>query len=243
VTLPDGQFLGTRLAVARRHLATSGGVRVRPPQRLHLDGVTLLAPAYQGERRLPAQQAEISAVQSAASQRRSQVRVWEAATEGSGLASRLRDDARSGAFALHIAGHGETAPEGAGAFRLDLGLDALTATEWRELAAGGRAPPFLFLNACNLAQVEPVAGVADGWAPASLQSGVAGFVGGLWPIGDQAAAEAARVFYEAALEGVPVAEALQLTRIQFLRTGDPTFLAYVYYGDPRLTFEVAAPAR
>jgi len=243
VALPDGQLLGTRLAVARWHLAESGGVRMRPPQRLRLDGVSLLAPAYQGRRRLPAQEAEVEAVRGAA-RGRGEVRVWidEAASGRSWLQARLQDDGQAGAYALHFAGHGEVDPGGAGAYRLDLGQDGLTSTEWRELAAGGRAPPFLFLNACNLAQVERVAGLADGWAPASLEAGVAGYVGGLWPIGDRAAAEAARVFYEAALAGVPVAEALRRTRARFLEAGDPTFLAYVYYGDPRLAFEVAAPA-
>lgn len=243
VALPDGQLLGTRLAVARWHLAESGGVRMRPPQRLRIDGVSLLAPGYQGSRRLPAQQAEIEAVRQVAARQRGQVRVWEEAGERGGLEQRLRDDREAGAWLLHFAGHGELDPGGAGSYRLDLGQDGLTATEWRELAAGDRAPPFLFLNACNLAQVERVAGLADGWAPASLEAGVAGYVGGLWPIGDRAAAEAARVFYEAALDGVPVAEALRRTRRRFLEAGDPTFLAYVYYGDPRLAFEVAAPGR
>ncbi len=242
VALPDGQLLGTRLAVARWHLAESGGVRMRPPQRLRLDGVSMLAPAYQGERRLPAQQAEIEAVRDAVAGRLGQVRVFtpeEAAGRG-GLAARLRDDGQAGAFALHFAGHGDVDPGGAGSYRLALGADGLSATEWREVAGGGRAPPFLFLNACNLAQVERVAGMADGWAPASLEAGVAGYVGGLWPIGDRAASEAARVFYDAALDGAPVAEALRRTRQRFLLSGDPTFLAYVFYGDPRLAFEVGA---
>lgn len=244
VALPDGQLLGTRLAVARWHLAVTGGVRMRPPQRLRIDGVSMLAPAYQGSRRLPAQEAEVEAVRGAA-RGRGQVRVWmeEEAAGRSWLRERLQDDGRAGAYALHFAGHGEVDPGGAGAYRLDLGQDGLTSTEWREVAAGGRAPPFLFLNACNLGQVDRVAGLADGWAPASLEAGVAGYVGGLWPIGDRAAAEAARVFYEAALAGVQVAEALRRTRARFLEAGDPTFLAYVYYGDPRLAFEVAAPAR
>ena len=36
---------------------------------------------------------------------------------------------------------------------------------------------------------------------------------------------------------VPVSAAIQEVRRQFLETGDPTWLAYVYYGDVNLTVQ------
>jgi hypothetical protein len=36
-----------------------------------------------------------------------------------------------------------------------------------------------------------------------------------------------------------VAEALRATRARFYVTGDPTYLAYAYYGDPNLRLTVS----
>jgi len=237
VALPSGRLLGQKFAVARFHHGPDGQDR-RPPPQLRVDGVALLAPSYAGARQLKAQLAEVEAVRAAAGGGRAKVLLREELGKVEGLERTLEQDRQAGAYVFHFAGHGRTSPEGAGDYQLDLGQEGLSAREWGELITGGRAPPFLFLNACNLAKVEQVAGLVDGWAPKSIRAGVTGYIGGLWPIGDRAASEAAGLFYVAAFEGVPVAEALRRVRLRFDQTGDPTFLAYVYYGDPDLRLEV-----
>jgi|SRR6266436_9868666 CHAT domain-containing protein len=82
--------------------------------------------------------------------------------------------------------------------------------------------------------------VLDGWAGAILQSGASGFIGGLWPLSDSGAADFSRLFYsdlrDALAQKLPalVAELLRKARRRFLETGDPTFMAYAFYGDTRL---------
>jgi CHAT domain-containing protein len=90
-------------------------------------------------------------------------------------------------------------------------------------------------NACDVGQAHRVAHVVYGWGPAVLEVGASGYIGGLWPLGDQGAAAFAGLFYPPLAQGpVAVAELLRLTRRHFYETGDPTFLAYVYYGDAHL---------
>jgi hypothetical protein len=80
----------------------------------------------------------------------------------------------------------------------------------------------------------------DGWAPALLEGGAPGYVGGLWALDDRAAADFASVFYEtldASLDRygeASVAEVLRTTRQRYHRNGEATFLAYVLYGHPEL---------
>ena len=122
----------------------------------------------------------------------------------------------------------------------DSRLDALT---WRGLTTGsGAAPPpsLFFFNACDLGVAESQAGTVSGWAPAVLDSGAGGFIGGLWPLHDRAASRFALRFYSdfqgGAGAGKPlaVAQALQRARAQFFDTGDATYMGYVYYGDVNL---------
>ena len=74
-----------------------------------------------------------------------------------------------------------------------------------------------------------------------LVTGASGFIGGMWPLTDRTAAVFSTSFYgdiSGQLKSGPVyvAEVLQQVRSQFYETGDPTSLAYVYYGDPLFRF-------
>ncbi len=68
----------------------------------------------------------------------------------------------------------------------------------------------------------------------------AGYIGGLWSLGDEGAARFATSFYNRirerleAGEEARLTEVLRATRREFLENGDPTFLAYVFYGNPEL---------
>lgn len=99
--------------------------------------------------------------------------------------------------------------------------------------------PLIFFNACEVGQSYQIANFVEGWAPALLESGASGYIGGLWPIGDKGAAEFAINFYTNLEKGlqqgpVKIAEALRKTRRLFCETGDPTFLSYTYFGNPNL---------
>ncbi len=104
--------------------------------------------------------------------------------------------------------------------------------------------PLFFFNACDLGQAHEVSGGLDGWAPAVLETGAVGYIGGLWPLDDESASAFSRRFYEAVAEAltkgpVRVGDALASVRRRFFRTGDPTWLAYVYYGDVNLELTAA----
>jgi CHAT domain-containing protein len=111
---------------------------------------------------------------------------------------------------------------------------------WRGLAPHAqKAHPLFFFNACDVGQAQHVLNFVDGWAPAVLEAGASGYIGGLWPLADRGAAEFAVSFYDLVGAELPqgsvnVADALRKTRQLFYKNGDPTFLAYVYYGDPNL---------
>jgi hypothetical protein len=92
---------------------------------------------------------------------------------------------------VHFAGHGEvagrTAVERRFAIRLEDG--AFDVMDWRGAAAGqGRERALFFFNACDVGQAESIAGAVEGWAPAVLARGAAGYIGGLWPLNDDPAA-------------------------------------------------------
>lgn len=145
---------------------------------------------------------------------------------------------------IHFAGHGEVQqsfeniPEYVILLE-DAKLDLLT---WRGIASGSpRNNPFFFFNACDVGQSHNVANFVDGWAPAVLETGASGYIGGLWPLGDASAADFAVRFYEILDDKlkdgpVNVADLLRETRKNFTENGDPTFLAYIYYGDPNFEF-------
>jgi CHAT domain-containing protein len=150
------------------------------------------------------------------------------------------------AGAIHFSGHGYLPDQAAGApdYAIELEDRRLDVTTWRGLAGGAVRPPypFYFFNACDVGESRAIANFVEGWGPAALDSGAAGYVGGLWPLLDQAAADFAVRFYgyvdrQLQADGrVSVAAALANTRRGFYETGDPTFLAYAFYGDANLRF-------
>jgi hypothetical protein len=142
---------------------------------------------------------------------------------------------------LHYAGHGKARPgalPGVERYALRLEDRELDLATFRQHAvwtdSEGAGGPLVFLNACEVGRAEGTYGWVDGWGPAALVSGAAGFVGGLWALGDAGAEVFMERFYENALAGVPVAEAVRRARSAYVREADPTLVAYVYYGDPEL---------
>jgi CHAT domain-containing protein len=229
--LDGGSFLGTRFRVARWHLAESGGIRPRPDTVVALDSALAIAPEYRANEALPAQAREFAAVRAALGDRLRLV-----APTRSALRDAIRG-ARGGV--LHFAGHGEIAAGERPQYVLRLADERITSDDWRGMMRAP-GPLLVFLNACDLGQASRAAGIVDGWAPAVLDAGGAGYIGGMWPLADGAAADFAARFYAALERGAPVSEAVRAARRAFFETGDPTYLAYVFYGSPHL---VLAPRR
>ncbi|WP_352951042.1 CHAT domain-containing protein [Mesorhizobium sp. M1148] len=144
---------------------------------------------------------------------------------------------------IHFSGHGEVNQPSSGrpVFAIDLVDQSLDPDTWAALvaAAHGKGNPFYFFNACDTGRSQMLGGFVQGWGPAVLAGGASGFIGGMWPLTDRAAAAFSTDFYggiSTRIKDGPVylAEILQDVRREFYRTGDPTYLAYTFYGNANL---------
>jgi hypothetical protein len=234
----EGNFLGIDFRIARWHVSTGTTQLDRPPPQLLFEPIFVIAPEEAGNLRLPHQADELKSLESLKGFQRLPARMTSVATA-------LHTQAGG---VIHFAGHGVVQQQPSGVFEYairlqDANLDLLT---WRGLAAHQTGShPFIFFNACEVGQANRVANFVDGWAPAVLEAGASGYVGGLWPLGDKGAAKFADYFYTKLAESLkdgPVAatEVLRDARRLFYETGDPTFLAYAYYGDANLRFVSAS---
>lgn len=108
-----------------------------------------------------------------------------------------------------------------------------------------RARPFIFLNACYTGNVGFSLTGLGGWAEKFLAAGASAFVGTLWEISDSLAALFAVEFYNR-LWGIgaqpstrpvpqPLGQAFHGARMAVRQAdpANPTWLAYVLYGDPK----------
>jgi hypothetical protein len=230
----EQDFLGVEFRIARWHIPQGTPHLERPPLALPLQELAVIAPHYTGALFLPNQESEIQALQHVTGYRRVPGQF--------ALVQDLFMHVPTGI--VHFSGHGVVREKRTGIFEYairleDIELDLLT---WRGLAAQHpQGHPFIFFNACDIGQAHRVANFVSGWAPAVLEAGASGYIGGLWPLGDTGAATFAAYFYQLMQHGlatgpVTVAEVVREARRLFYRDGDPTFLAYVYYGDPAFQF-------
>jgi len=137
---------------------------------------------------------------------------------------------------IHFAGHGrfdDANPEKSGIL-LEDGI--LTANEINKLKINGF--PLVFINACEsatLKKINKMKGVG-GLARSFLGSGAIGFIGPLWEITDDLAAEFATEFYEQILvHKKSVGEAIKDIKLE-LKAKYPHILwaTFNYYGDPTI---------
>lgn len=101
--------------------------------------------------------------------------------------------------------------------------------------------PLVFLNACHSGEIGFALTGVGGWAVAFFQAGAGAFVGSQWEINGKLAAQFAQEFYNR-LWGVngfegrpqPLGQAFREARLALkaLDEANPTWLAYVLYGDP-----------
>lgn len=230
----DGGFLGFTHRVARWAPRETAAQLDRPGDAVQFDGVAMVAPHYSGAANLPFQQAEMDALQ--------KIRGF-ASEPGDYLSFEKLLKERPRQF-IHFSGHGQVSDDAAGepVFSILLEDEAVDPTTWRRISMSDSRErrPFYFFNACDTGGARVSAGFVRGWGATVLASGASGFIGGMWPLVDRSAAEFAADFYgllDARIESEPVyvADLLRDVRRKFLETGDPTFLAYTYYGAANLT--------
>ncbi len=158
-------------------------------------------------------------------------------------------DPIGGVEAVHFAGHGEVDPTRPGEAALFLNDGkALTPLFFRRSNLGKQHGPFIFLNACMVGTGGEMLGDFGGFPGNCLAGGFSGLVAPLWAVNDEVARSFALEFYKQVLVaggGRSVAEVLRDLRANY-RSDEPvpSYLAYVYYGNPALTlgYTAAAPA-
>ncbi|WP_195174940.1 caspase family protein [Mesorhizobium sp. INR15] len=228
----DG-FLGMSYRLARWAPRSASSQIDNPLDRMAFTGVAAVAPSYVDKQSLPFQQVEIDALSKLAGYRR---------FDGDFVSFEKLVGEVSTGF-IHFSGHGEVNQPSSGrpVFAIDLVDQSLDPDTWSALvaAAHGKGNPFYFFNACDTGRSQMLGGFVQGWGPAVLAGGASGFIGGMWPLTDRAAAAFSGSFYgdiADQLKDGPVylAGVLQQVRKRFYETGDPTYLAYTFYGNANL---------
>lgn len=152
--------------------------------------------------------------------------------------------------AIHFAGHGEYDPTRKDSSVMFLSdgtpMDSLF---FRGAKYGAKTSPLIFMNACMIGVGGEVLGAAGGFPGNCLCGGFGAFVGALWEVNDRIAHDIALEFWKRALpadgsEGESIGDILRDMRARYSPQGSaapvPTYLAYVYYGHPRLRLRKAA---
>jgi hypothetical protein len=141
----------------------------------------------------------------------------------------------------HFACHGNFDTQNPDESRLKLSDGSWQPSAIAGTTAGAlrRAKPLVFLNACYSGDIGFALTGLGGWAERLVQAGASAFIGTLWEINDRLAAQFAIEFYNRlwGLNGrppLPLGEAFLQARlaIKQLDPANPTWLAYVLYGDP-----------
>jgi CHAT domain-containing protein len=150
----------------------------------------------------------------------------------------LQDLIAKGDFGLlHFACHNTYNPAGDSSITLDnVQFTPTFLTTAAINKALARSAPTIFINACRSAGLAATYNQLDGWASKFLQAGAAAFIGSLWAVSDGAAREFAQELYGQLQAGHPLGIAVMRARqAAASQPGDPTWLAYTAYGNPRAT--------
>ena len=154
--------------------------------------------------------------------------------------------------AVHFAGHGTFDVSKPDASRIYLSNGKpMSSIVFRSAKYGEEygvdRQPFIFLNACMAGIGGEVLGDAGGFPGHCLRGGFGAILSALWEVDDGVAGEIATEFWARALpmhggRPEPVAAVLRDLRARYGDGTDPlsTYLAYVYYGHPRLTLQPQA---
>lgn len=103
----------------------------------------------------------------------------------------------------------------------------------------GQKRPIVFLNACHTGRLDFGLTRLGGWAKRFVDAGASVFLGTMWEVNDSLAAAFAIEFYNRLLglnghQPMPLGQAVHGARmmIKTRAPANPTWLAYVVYGDP-----------
>jgi len=139
---------------------------------------------------------------------------------------------------LHLAAHGNFIPANADESPLVLqNGEQLRPADLAGARSIGfrRDRPLVFLNACHTGQAEFTLTGLGGWAERMVDDiGVGAFIGSLWEVHDELAADFAIAFYKNLIAGQTFGEAFHNARllIRQAQPANPTWLAYTLYADP-----------
>lgn len=153
----------------------------------------------------------------------------------------LREFLKVPASLLHFVGHNEFTGEDGSRIELEGGSfrpsELASVVQQRSLEG---VAPVIFLNACRTAGEVPGLTRMVGWASQFMAAGASVFIGSLWEVRDDSAADFAVAFYESFVnQRLPLGAAVSKAR-QALKTdnADPTWLAYTVFGDPGCTLDL-----
>lgn len=235
----EHDFLGVEFVIARWPMSRPSEDSDLPPQSLLFNKIFVIAPAYK-ERELPYQQEELECL-----------KLFSGYERIPGQTSNLRRLFSEFPQALiHFVGHGtiNSTQQNVNQYSIQLEDGPLDLMTWSGMVnLQSKNHPILFFNACELGQTQRVAGFIDGWAPAALKAGASGYIGALWPVSDKGASKFGVYFYKTLngrlkLGPASIADIVRETRKTFLQRGDPTTLAYIYFGDVNLKLR-STPSR
>ena len=224
-------FLGVKYRIGRLLSDSNRPVDEAPSNILPIEKINAIVPSYSNNAALPFQDRELKFLSAYRGYNRLQ-----------GSKAAVLQSMQAGVSGiLHFAGHGAAARSAGGIplYLVELEDGSLDPETWKGAAAPSASNLIIFFNACDVGQADFGVGSLMGWAPASLNAGARGFVGGLWPVFDRAAADATERFYSTLLKERTgfVTSALRNVRARYAETGDPSYLAYAFYGDVNLMTE------
>jgi CHAT domain len=229
-------FIGLSYSIARWDM--NDQIREHPPFTEIMEKTFVVAPNYSVSRKL---EAEVNETQALAK--------LEGYSPVNGNMSAMKELFRNSPRGIvHFAGHGKF-DETRGNYEILLEDGALDTDSWRSMAPDDPgSQTFFFFNACDVGQAKLAGNFVDGWGPAVLGKGASGYIGALFPVDDQVAANFSIYFYKLLHDQMKngpadVSAILEQTRRDvYASTNNPTALAYVLYGDTNLKFVKAAKA-
>jgi hypothetical protein len=235
----DGWFPAAEKGVSRRYAAENLSVAKWLEERRvgeTLDVLLVVNPTED----LPGAEREAQRIKEVFPQGESRVRITDVA-RAAATHARLREEFQSGRYdVIHYAGHASFDPNDRSRSGIECADRVLSGYD---LAGVTNLPGLLVFNACEAARVRrgkekkqkklAVTARIDrnvGLAEAFLRGGAAQYLGTYWPVGDSAAADFARAFYGALVQGQAIGKAVQEGRDKIRKAREIDWADYVHYG-------------
>jgi CHAT domain-containing protein/WD40 repeat protein len=150
---------------------------------------------------------------------------------------------------LHFATHGNfdsEHPDEAGIYLADRALLSTRDLRGSRVRGLRQARPIIFLNACHTAQMGFTLTGLGSWVERMLiDVRASAFIGTLWEVNDELAAEFSHRFYQALWQKATLGEAFYTARqhVRNLQPANSTWLAYTLYGHPNTRINFGSTPR